>query len=99
MAGTSHQDWTSSTETVHPWDILGLVKVYNTPSSHRKVVSPVIRNSSRTLETRRKLSLPSCWSGCHCDQQGATIRFNQCLTGAEQMGRALPTRQEQGGGE
>lgn len=29
MAGTSHQDWISSTETVHPWDIFELEKLCN----------------------------------------------------------------------
>lgn len=97
MAGTSHQDWTSSTETGHPWDILGSLKVCNDPSSHRKVASSVTRNSSGTLQTRRKLSLPSCWSGCHCDQRSAMICFNQCLNGAEQMEWTVPFRLQQGG--
>lgn len=29
MAGTSHQDWISPTETVHPWDIFEIEKVCN----------------------------------------------------------------------
>lgn len=85
-AGTSHQDWTSSTDTVHPWDILGPVKVCAAPSSHRRVVSSVTQNASGTLQTSRKLSLPSCWSCCHCDQRSGEICFNLRVS-PEQSGR------------
>ncbi|RVE72292.1 hypothetical protein OJAV_G00060320 [Oryzias javanicus] len=43
MAGTSHQDWISSTETLHPGDILVPVAMRHIDFSHQKVVSSASR--------------------------------------------------------
>lgn len=98
MAGTSHHDWISSTETVHPRDIFGLEKLCDARPSHQKVASSATRDVSVTLQTGQKLLLPSCCDSCHCDPRSATVCLNQSLTGAEQMGRAIPPHGEEGGG-